>query len=427
VNITKQNKCKLELNFEVSQEDVRSETDKVYQELQQNAKISGFRVGKVPMEIIKQHYKDVVRDKVVENLLKDTIYSTLKEKNINPVDIPQVEKIDFDFTKPFKFNVIVEQHPEITTKEYKGMKLLKEIKKVTEKDVEKALSELQKYNTKLVESKSDIVTKDNYIIVSYSVYDEEDKELLDLKTENQLIDVSSKYLLPGINENVIGMKKGESKLISTKLSKDFPDKNYAEKNVKINLKVLSIKEKVLPELNDNFAKDLGYPDMNTLRQKIIVSLENENLKLADEKLEQQIIDNLLKANPITDLPDSLIEKQKQFLINQMRERYKNEGFNNDFIEKQIEALKDKIVEESIKQLKLSYILASIEQQENITVSDEEINQIKQVIIKVNPNKEKFIWRQFSDEEFIDKLTSQLKTDKIFKLIKDNADIKVEYN
>ncbi|OIO72207.1 MAG: trigger factor [Elusimicrobia bacterium CG1_02_37_114] len=426
INIKELNPCKLQLDFDIAQDEVVSETEKVYLNLQKNAKIQGFRTGKAPMDIIKAKYSPVAKEHVAENLMREVMSAALKEKNIVPITLPRVDKFEFEFNKPFKFSATLEKNPEITARDYKSLKLKKQIKAVTENDVQKSITELQKYNTRLVESKSDKVRKDDCAIATYQVFSADGDEIKELSAENQLIDLSSEQLLPGIVDGIINADKNEAREIKTKLPQDFPKKDIAGKDVTIKITINEIKEKVLPELNDNFAKDLGYQTFAELKTKVKESLEAKTEEQAKQKLEEEINEHLLKSNTIT-VPESLVEEQAQYLLSVLMEKGQRMGIAPEIIENQKSNNTEKCRNKAETQVKLLYILNAIAKQENITVTQDEINQKKEEIVNSNPNHRKEDLTQLIEtQENMDRLISHIKSDKIYKFILDNAKITVKH-
>ncbi|MFN3966665.1 MAG: trigger factor [Endomicrobiia bacterium] len=413
------NPVKLSIEFEIPSERVSSELENVYLQIQKTAIVPGFRQGKAPMEIVKQRYAQTAKEKTIENLINDSLYPFLKEKNINPVGSPVIENINFEFNKPFTYKVVLEQHPKIVAKDYKKLKLEKKVKKITDEDIKNTLEEMRKYNIRLVEKKDGNLTENDCAIVDYTAW-LDGKELKEIKAENHLIDLSQKQILPGLAEGLLGAKPKEIRELQITLPEDFPKKEIANKTIILKVSIKNIKEKQLPSLDDNFAKEIGYKTLSELKDKIKETLEKNAEKNAESQLEEQIVNSLLSANRFT-VPETLINEQKEYLLQTAIEKLLYQGFPKELIEKQTEFLEKKSKEEAEKQVRLMYILNSIAEQENIKVTDEDINQKKQEILNSNPGKEKLVEHYFKNE--IDRLIPKLKIDKIFGFIKENSKIK----
>ncbi|OGS22027.1 MAG: trigger factor, partial [Elusimicrobia bacterium RIFOXYA2_FULL_40_6] len=376
---------KIQIDFEIPKEKVISETESAFQNIQKIAKVDGFRQGKAPMTMVRQKYEANAKERIAEDLIRDTLYPTLKEKNINPATNPVIEKIDFNFEKPMTYSVTVEKHPEVTAKNYKGLKLKKETKKITEKDITKSIEELQKYNTRLVENTTGITKNDSCVMVDYTVWAGE-VELKEMKAENQMIDLTHKNLLPGLAEGLTNSKPEDYREITTTLPENFPKKELANKEVVFKVTVKGIKDKQLPELNDDFAKEFGNTNLAELKTKIKDELEKEVKKLAEEKLEEEIVTTLIESNPM-EIPESVMHEHAHYLGDVATQKLKHQGFTPELIEKQKESLHKKTHEEADRQIKLMYILGSIAKQEKITVTDDDLKLKKDELVKSNPGKE----------------------------------------
>ncbi|MBU0952637.1 MAG: trigger factor [Elusimicrobia bacterium] len=410
---------KIQIDFEIPKEKIISETELAFQNIQKVAKVDGFRQGKAPMTMVKQKFEAAAKERIAENIIRDTLYPALKEKNINPATNPVIEKIDFNFEKPMTYSVTVEKHPEVTARNYKGLKFKKETKKVTENDINKSLEELQKYNTRLVENTSGITKKDSCVMVDYTVW-MESAELKEMKAENQMIDLTHKNLLPGLAEGLTNSKTDDYREITTILPENFAKKELANKEVVFKVTVKGIKDKQLPELTDDFAKEFGNTSLAELKTKIKDELEKEVKKLAEEKLEEEIVKSLIESNPM-EIPESVMHEHAHYLGDVATQKLKYQGFTPDLIEKQKESIHQKTHEEAQRQIKLMYILGSIAKQEKIEVKDEDLKLKKDELVKSNPGKESQLEKYFTDER--EKLISQIKTDKIFKFIIENSKIK----
>ncbi|OGS21711.1 MAG: trigger factor [Elusimicrobia bacterium RIFOXYA2_FULL_39_19] len=427
-NVKELSKVKVQVEFEISKEKVVSEMETVFANIQKQAKIDGFRVGKAPLTMVRQKYEGNAKEMAVENLIRDSLYPFMKEKNIRSAATPVIEKIDFETDKPMKYTVTIEKHADVTAKNYKGMKLKKELKKVTDKDIKMSLEELQKYNARLVESTTGVSTDQSSVIADYTAWvDKTDKdgniiqeEINDLRAENQLMDLSQKSLLPGLIEGLKNCKPGDNREITVKLPESFPKKEFANKDVVFKVSVKNIKEKQYPELNDDFSKEFGANTLEELKTKIKEQMGTEIQKKAVEKMEEQIVEELIKENPM-EIAESLVHEQAEYLDSYATNKLHHHGYQPDQIEQKKEEIHQKTHAEAERQIKLMYILGSIAKQENIDIDEKDLEEKKEEARKSNPGRESQVDKYFEDNK--DKLISQIKTDKIFKFITDNAKIK----
>jgi trigger factor len=413
---------KLRVEVEIQEERVAVETEKVFAEIQKHSAIKGFRPGKAPMDLVREKYTTTARQHAAEDLINDTLPEILKERDVNTIGAPVIEKFNFEFEKPFTYSAVVEFHPKVAAKNYRGLKVKKEIKKITEKDINSAVEELRKMHTKLVEAPGPAGPGD-CVIVNYTVYSADKKaELKELNARNQLIDLSEKQMLQGLSEALAGVNKGDKKEVATKIPEQHPRKNLAGKPIVMDVEVAGIKKKMLPELNDEFAKESGAENAADLRLKIRERLVAETEKAAEEKLEEQMTDHLLESNNIS-VPQSLVDSQKNYLFETAVRKLIYQGLPKETLEKQKEVIEKKTAEEALRQVRIYYIFDSIAGQEKIDVTEDEFNLHREAILKINPGREQYVEQYFQEGQ--ERLMSKMKTEKVFKFLKENAKIKIQ--
>jgi trigger factor len=421
VNMLESKPCSILMSVEVSHPEVCEETERVYQEIQKAAHVHGFRAGKAPMDMIKKNYTSAAREKVVENLIRRTLFSNLKAQGVEPIDSPSINEVSFDFDRPFSYKVRAERHPEFKVKDYKGIKVTNEIHPVTDKMVSEQLETLRDRNARLVESKSDVVEPNHFVMVDYEC-SHGAETLPELKAKNQLIDLSSPQSLAGFKEGLIGAKKGDERDITVKFPDDYPTRKIAGKEVTFKVRVLEIKEKQLPPFDDELAKDFGLTSLAELTAKVRESLEMEEDKRQTQAVEKQMLGHLVTANDIP-VPDSLVEEQLNHLLKRMEEYLRRQGMNRDEWNKNIDRWREKYRPEAERNVRVSYILTGIGEAEKLNVSDEDLAAELQRLKNASPERQEDTEKYFAEHKA--RIASNLREDKILKFLLDNARVKEE--
>jgi trigger factor len=421
VNVVDTKPCLVTLNVEVATAEVTSETEKVYNEIQKQARVAGFRAGKAPMGLIKKNYTEAARDRVIENLIRKNVFEALKQQGIEPVALPSVEEISFDFNKPLVFKVKAERHPEIKVKDYKGIKIKKEIHPVDDAKVKESIDALRERNARLEPATSDTVTDKSFLVVDYegSV---DGIAAEDLKTKNQMIDLSVPQTLAGFREGLVGAKKGDTRTIDVTFPADYPNKKYAGKKVQFNVTINEMKDKVLPELNDEFAKDLGLASATELQTKVKENLEAEETKRQDQEQQKQVIDHLLAANTF-EVPASMVQEQLEYLLKRMADYFRSQRLPDAVWQKNMDQWREKYRKEAEDNVRTSYILNEIAKAEKIDVTEEDLAKEKEEMLKANAGREQDVEKYFNENK--SSISSHMKEDKIFKFLLENAKIKEE--
>jgi trigger factor len=371
------------------------------------------------MDLVKRNYSSTAREKVVESLIQQTVFSSLKAHGIEPINYPLIEEVNFDFDKPFKYRMKAERHPEFKVKDYKKIKVNKEVREVTESSVGKRIDALRERNARLEESKTGLIGATSFAIVDFDGY-VEGQSVEQLKAKNQLFDLSAPQSLKGFNEGLTGMKKGEEKEIVIKMPQEYPDKKIAGKDVAFKVKVCEIKEKLLPALDDEFAKDLGVGSLQELKDKVKEAMEAEEKKREGEEVDRQLIEHLLAGNAFP-VPDSLIEEQLDYIMKRTENYYTGQGGQKAEWDKKAAEMRPKYREEAEKNVRLSYILNAVAQEEKLDVAEEEIAKELEKVVKANPGKEEEVKKYFSENK--SSIASRLKEQKIFEFLIKEAAVK----
>ncbi len=411
--------CSVTLNIEVPHSEVISETEEVYRKLQGMAQVPGFRQGKAPMDLVKRNYTTTAKEKVIENLIQQTVFSSLKAHGVEPINYPLIEQVNFDFDKPFSYRMKAERHPEFKVKDYKKIKINKEIREITDTVVGKRIDALRERNARLEESKSGQVTATSFAIVDFDAF-VDGESVPELKAKNQLFDLSSPQSFKGFNEGIIGMKKGEEKEIVIKMPQEYPNKKIAGKDVTFKARVNEIKEKLLPELDDELAKDLGVANLQELKDKVKEVMIAEEKKHEEEEVDKQIIEHLLCNNAFP-VPDSLTEEQLDYIMKRTETHYVGQGGQKAEWDKKAVEMRPKYREEAEKNVRLSYILNAVAQEEKLEVSEADIAKELDRVLQANPGKEEEVKKYFDENK--SSISSRIKEQKIFEFLIKEASLK----
>ncbi len=414
--------CSITMEVEVSPETAGKEIDTAFDQLQRQARLDGFRQGKAPINMIKDKYSKEAKDKALENIVKGTVFSALEKESFAPIDFPVIDEFDYEVGQALKYRFTAECHPKIEVKDYKGIPVKKEIFKVTDASLGQSLDALRERNAKLVPSASGTVTEKSFVAVDYDAIDPEGKPLPEITAKNHMLDLGSDNTVKGFQTALKGAKAGDEKDAKVEYPADYPNKTLAGKTITFKTKVVEIKEKELPELNDDFAKDMGTENLEDLKSKVKEAIESEEKRRQDTDVEKQVVEFLVEKNKF-EVPQSLVAYQKENLIKRMKDYLQNQGAPKEYVEKQAELGDAKFQEEAEKNVRLSYILNAIYTNENLAVTDADIEAEKNKMKSSNPGREEAVDKYFSEKK--EDLMLSLKESKLFKFLLDNAKIKEE--
>ncbi|MDR0820119.1 MAG: trigger factor [Endomicrobium sp.] len=417
-----ENLCSITMDVEVSENIAADEIESAFSRVQQQAKIDGFRHGKVPMNIIKQKFAGEAKNQAVESIIKKTVLDALKKEEFVPIGFPVIEEFDYELGQTLKYRFTAERHPKIEVKDYKGIPLKKEIFKITYKSLEQNLEVLRERNAKLVPSKSNKVTEKSFVSVDYDVFDADDKELSEIKAKNYIIDLNSENTVKEFKKALKGLKIGNKRDIKIEYPSDYSSEILAGKTVTFKIKVVEIKEKEVPDLNDDFAKDMGTENLEDLKTKVKETVEAEEKHRQDMDIEKQIIEYLLEKNKF-EVPQSLVVENKESLVEKMKNYMKRQGASEEYVEKQIELGQEKFREEAEKKTRFSYILNAIFKDENLAVSDADIEEEKSKMKTSNPGRESAVDKYFAEKK--ENIILSLKEQRLFGFLLASANVETE--
>jgi trigger factor len=421
--ITKLSPCKLKLKISVENQLVGQIRQKCLIDLQKEIQMSGFRKGTVPIELINKQFPDLVKEQLFKKIVQEILPQVFNEYKINY--IPNTLKIlSFNLTQNNDciFEIEVEVEPEVKLKSYKGLKLVKEIKKVSQADIDKTIQELQERNAKLVPSKKEKIesqditpTSNIFCVINYKIFID-GKELKNYEGKNVLINLSLDTLPKGLKEGLVGMSRGEKKNIEVEFPVNIPDTNLMGKQGVMEVELVEIKEKQLPTVDNEFAKDLGYKDLDELISDIKQHLQAEFDRETEQKLRNQIYEILLKEHNFA-VPESEVEERYNELLESLKREYARYNQELKLTEEQQKQLKRKSEEE----IRLKYIFKKILETENIQLTKELLEKERGKLLSMYPGREKEVNEYF--EKNFSLIASNILEDKIFELIISNAKIK----
>jgi trigger factor len=413
---------KKKVNIEIPQEQVTKEIDSFYREVGKQAKIKGFRPGKVPRDILERYFKDYVKSEVTQKLIQETYPAALSEKGLQPVSPPVVDPGELESGKLFQYSVTVEVKPEIKIEGYTGLTIEGTKESVREEEIEERLKGLQNLHAQLkAVPEARAVQSGDYVIFDYEAR-MDNKPLEEGKAVDFTVEVGSGRFIPALEEKMIGLKPDEEKEIEVPFPEDYGYKKWAGKTVSFLVKVKEIKEKVLPPLDDEFAKDLGdYASLEDLKAKLREEIEKEKAVMLDRQLKDQMIDQLIQANSF-DIPDSMVVEQAKALVSDTKLRLASQGIALKHLNIPEEKLQEDYREVAQKQVRTYLILEKIASQEGIFVTDEEVDERLRSISERTHQTLDVVKRYYEKNGLIPDLKTGILTDKTLDFLLSKATI-----
>ena len=412
------------LRIEVPEKDVVQELDNAYKTLKKNAKIKGFRPGKAPRSVLERYYKQDVHNDVTSKLLQDSFIAALKETELSIVGQPQLDPPSLDEKGPYKYEATVEVKPELGELNFKGLKLHKNLYEVSDEEIDTQLKLLQKNLAKrepITEERP--VQENDFVSIDYQGFKDGQPFVETQKTKNFTMKVGAGSILKEFDEQIIGMQPGASREIQVKFPEDYFNDKLANHEITFQTTVNEIREEKLPEIDDEFAKELGqYENLDAVKKAITDNLKQGYDKRVEHELNEQIFEALI-AKTEFELPESMVEYELEGIVEEAERSfaYYNKSMEEAGLSK--EKLSEQYRGTAEKQVRRHLILGQIVDQEKLTLADEELEKgFEEIAANVNQPAEQIrsYYQQNSDKLEIFKHTL-LEKDAI-KLIIDNSTI-----
>ncbi len=370
-NIRELSQCKREVDIKIPVATVRQEYTNTIRRFAESAKIKGFRQGKVPTDIVKRKFNQEIKDSIINNLVPDAVTKKLRAHNLKPVSSPVVTELFFEEDQPIKFKAQFEVWPEFELPEYKNIKVSRKKISVTANDVKKSLDDLQKRSVQYIPTEERGVIDGDYVVTEITSQDLGTKKAL--PKEKVVILTGHPENEKVFNDNLLGLKVNQKKDFSIHYPKDHKNKKLAGKNIAYSIKALSIKEKKLPAIDDDFAKELGeFQNLKELKTQLKKELRASKENVAKRDLRDEVVRSI--SNKVTfELPEVLVEEEAVAMVRRSlssQPQHVQQALKKEDVEKLKEEMKDK----ACQNLKNHLLLNKISEKENLKVTEKEVEE-----------------------------------------------------
>ena len=421
-SIREEKGLKRKLEFVIPVIEVDNCFSKNYLKIQKKAKMPGFRQGKVPLQTLKLNYKNHAYEAVMDELFKTFYPKIIKEKKIRPAGPPRLIDLDLQEGKSCKFSLELEIHPQVKVENYKNLELKKQNTLIEEKEIIETLDKLRQSFAKFEDiQNTGPVKKGDCLTLNIEGFTSVKKEKK-LNYKNLLLETGKDMVAPGFDDKLIGLHLNEEKEFDFLFSKNHPNPELAGIQLNIKLQITAFKKKVLPELNDEFAKQFKLKSLEQLKEQVKKDLKNNMEQKAKEKMENDLIQQLIEKNPV-ELPEVLIKEQKQKLKEntiKKLEEYKTPLPEQEIFLKE----KDSIFEKEAKDsLHISYLIEQLIQDLKITITKEDINRSLQESFPTK--KPEDMERELKKGKYWDNFLFNLTRKKVIAYLIDQAKITSE--
>ena len=409
------------LSITLPQEEVNKELDKAYKKLGKEVNLKGFRRGKVPMTVLKKNFKDRVEAEVGEKLVQATYFDAIEKEKLDAVVHPEISEHSFNEDGTFLYVAEVDIKPVFELGEYKGIEVEKPVTTVTDEEIDAKIEELRRQHAVLQSADDDYaIQNDDVTIVDFQGFHDE-KAMPEVHNEDYSVDVGSGSLGKEFEENLIGLKKGDKGLHEIEFPAEYPNPVLAGKKVEFKVDIKSIKQRIKPELDDEFAKDINeeYKTIDDLKSGLSKELQEEKEKALEGDLDDRIMRKLIESNTFA-IPERLVRFEIEEMIKQTESNLERSGLTLESAGINRNELVESNREIAVQRVQGDFILKKVAEVEELKLEDEDIERGYQRIATQYNMTVAEVKQYFQRREEVLPFINELLNEKILRFLRDSA-------
>ncbi|MGH9682294.1 MAG: trigger factor [Candidatus Acidiferrales bacterium] len=404
--------CKRELELEIPAENVQKATEKVARDLARVARIPGFRPGKAPVTLIRRRFADDIQGEVLQSLVPEYLEKALDEKKLTPVSRPAVDNVHFHDGEPLKFRAIFEVLPEFDLGDYKNLEVQVDALEAGDAQVDAAIEEIRERAATFVPAEGRAAKDGDFVLMKLIGVPVGGGE--PVQADNILCHVGAEETLESFTENLRGASQGESKKFRSKYPEDYPDQKLAGKTYDYTVEVQGIKEKKLPELNDEFAKDAageagGVSTLAEMRAKVRENLEAAKEQQQMAQAREKILEVLVKRHDFP-VPEALVENQMDIRLERVVRSLAAQGVDPRAVNVDWVSLRKRQQERAVDDVKAELLLDRIATAEKIEATDQDIEKEIAKLAERSGESAIAIRARLTKQGALDRMKSKLRSD-----------------
>jgi len=422
--------CRKKLRVEVDAQRVAGTRAEILQEFRKVANIPGFRPGKAPEPMVEKRYAGQIDEELRKRLIPESYREALNEQKLKVVGYPQIEGIEYQPGRPLVYTAAVDTAPEFPLPDYKGIPAKKKAVAVQDEDIDKTLDSLREQQADFVNVEGRALRTGDFAVINYTGV-ADSKPISELAPDAKGLGedkdfwllISSDSFLPGFCDQLIGANAGEKRQVLVDFPADFPQKPLAGKKATYFVDVVSLKEKKLPDLSDEFAKKLGADSVEKLRESVRKGLAAEAEGQVNSDLRNQIIEHLLSKVEF-ELPESLVQQETRGIIYDVVRENSMRGATKQQLEEKKDEIYGFATQSAKNRLRTSFILDAIARAEQIKVEESEIEQRIAEMARRSQTTPARLKAQLAEKGQLDEVEEQLLVGKTLDFLLDNAKVEV---
>jgi len=406
------------LELTIPAPEVEEETERVVESIRKRVQLPGFRPGKVPAGIVRRRYQEEIRHDVLERLIPKYLFKRTEEEGLNVVGTPNVTDVHFSPGEPLRFKAEFEVAPEIELKQYKDLPVPYQDPEVSEADIDQRIEELREQKAEYVNvDPRPIAAGDHAVVALESVSGITGPPI---KQDELTLHIGGEDTLPGFSEALTGLSPGDEKEFDVTYPEDYAQPRLAGKTVRFRARVKGIRRKELPEVNDEFARDLGdYQNLDELREAVRKAIFAERQYVAQEEAKNKLVDALVDAHDFP-VPEAYIERQIEAQVERRLQLLAAEGVDPRSVRLDWQKLKESQRDKAIREVKASLLLHKIADAEDIHATQDEVDREVQRIARQSREPVAAVRMRLEKEGALGRIAARIRTEKTLSFLFDHA-------
>jgi trigger factor len=410
--------CKHTLEITVPVEDVEAETGRAVAKVQQRAKLPGFRPGKAPPSIIRQHFAGDIRKQVLESLIPKYLHNRFEAEDLKVVGQPDITDVHLEAGEPLRFKAEFEVVPQVELQDYKGLTVKYHDPEITDEDVDKRIEELRHSKAEFVNEDPRPLQDGDFAVLSLESLSA--VEGPPVKQDEMTLEVGGGDTLEDFSEHLRGMNPGEEKEFEVRYPEDYGQAKLAGKTVRFRVQVKGVRRKELPEINDEFAQDLGdYRTVPELREAVRKSLFAQRQFEAQQEAKNQLVDKLVDMHDFP-VPETFVDQQIKNRTEQLVRALAEQGRDTKSLKLDWKKVKESQQDKALREVKASMLLARISEREAIAATRDEVD--REVDRLARQQREPFaaVRLRFEKDGTLGRIASHIQTEKTLSFLFEHA-------
>ncbi len=409
------------LKIEVPTQTVNEEFSRAYKYLQREVNIKGFRKGKAPIAAIKSMYGDKVKSDVAQNIVQATYWNALKEHKLVPVSMPSIDFGDVTEDQPFTFTAAFEIRPEVKVQKKSGFKVEKEKLEISDERINGVIDNVrQSHATYQSITEDRAVQSKDFTLIDFEGF-LDGTPFPGGTAKGHLLEIGSNSFIPGFEDGVIGMKKGETKDVQVTFPADYHSEDLKGKAVVFKVTVNEIQEKKLPEVNEEFAQKLEHKSLQDFKDQVRKEIEGSEKGRIEGELRDSLLKMFVEANPV-EAPKSLLEEQRKALVDDFKKRLQSQGFNDDNFEEYQQKWTEDFDKTAEFMVKSAFLIDKLAEDEKLHATDADIDAKFEAMAKQWGIEKDKIKSFYQEKQGLDRMKYQITEDNVFQYLLKNSQV-----